>query len=294
MVKKNNGFTIKEALVYGRDMLTDVCENSLLDCYTLLEYTLSCDRIYITVHSNDKLTEEQTAKFFECLNRRKNNEPVSYITGKKEFMSLEFKVNKNVLIPRPETEMLAEFVTDYVNSINSALPVEILDMCTGSGAIAVSVKHYLKEKANVTALDISDKALDTAKENALYNNVRVEFLKADALKPLKLNKMFDIIVSNPPYIENNVIPTLEKDIKNFEPHIALDGGYDGLNFYRAICRNSDCCFKSGAVAVFEIGYNQGKTVSDILKEKFCNIKVHKDLFGNDRMVTAVKKGVLNA
>lgn len=217
-----------------------------------------------------------------ALERRIKGEPCAYITGETEFMSLPFKVNKNVLIPRQDTENLIEFLMEKIGK-----GAKILDLCTGSGCIGISLKKYI-ENSIVTMVDISEGAISVAKENALLNNVEVNIIKDDVLNPSYNYEKYDLIVSNPPYIEEDVVETLEKTVKDFEPRLALDGGKDGLVFYRKIARD----FKkhlNGRLA-FEIGFNQGETVKEILEENgYENIEVIKDYNGNNRIVTGVHK-----
>lgn len=221
----------------------------------------------------NEITEEQFKLYKETLEKRVSGIPFSYITGEKEFMKLMFKVNENVLIPRPETELLVEEALKY-NVKN------VLDMCTGSGCIAVSVAFYNK-KANVTAVDISQDALKIAQENATKNGVNVKFVCSDLFT--NITEKYDIIISNPPYIETKTIDNLDLEVRK-EPHIALDGGIDGLYFYRNICENAHKYLNENGVLMFEIGYNQGTTVSEILKNNFYkNIRIVKDLSGNDRI-----------
>lgn len=218
-----------------------------------------------------------------AVERAKNGEPVQYIAGITEFMSLPFHVTPAVLIPRQDTETLVEFLLSKV-----PMGAEGLDLCTGSGCIAVALAHYLK--ADMTALDISDAALEIARKNAEKNHVEIRFVQGDAKRFSNL-KDLDFIVSNPPYIESAVVDNLEKKVKDFEPRLALDGGENGLDFYGAIAENSRKMLKDGGVLAVEIGFNQGKAVESIFKDVFGNAKVLSDLCGNDRVVYAIKENV---
>lgn len=259
----------------------------IIDADALIKDVLSCDEIYLVVHANDKVSDNDTEKFISYVERRKNNESVAYITNKKEFMSLMFYVDKNVLVPRSETELLVEEI------INAPIKKdEILDLCTGSGAISVSLAHYL-EKSQVTGVDISEEALKVAEKNAenILKNKKVSFFKCDVLSDLdKINKKYDVVVSNPPYIETDVIETLDKDVKDYEPHLALDGGSDGLMFYRKIAEGAKYILKKGGYIFFEIGFNQEDALKEILKNDFYDIKVIKDYAGHPRIVSAAFAG----
>ncbi len=217
-----------------------------------------------------------------ALKRRIKGEPCAYITGETEFMSLPFKVNRNVLIPRQDTENLVEFL---INSAKGG--EEILDLCTGSGCIGISLKKYIKN-SSVTTVDISEDALSLVKENRKLNNAEITIVKDDVLNPVYEYKEYDILVSNPPYIEKEVIKTLEKQVKDFEPVLALDGGEDGLVFYRKIAKDFKKYIKEDGRIAFEIGFNQGDAVKKILDENgYKNTEIIKDYNENDRIVTGM-------
>lgn len=261
-----------------------------LDAEILLCHLLNLERIDLVLKKDMVLSDEMYSAFSAYIERRCKNEPVSYITGEKEFMSLTFRVLPGVLIPRPETELLVEQIADVFREHPAPL---VLDLCTGSGAIAVSLAHYL-EKASVVAVDKFDVCVKTAKQNAenLGVSERVKIIKADVFQELPIDKKFDCIVSNPPYIEKEVLSTLPKDVKNHEPMYALDGGKDGLDFYRRITDVADSLLKPGGLLAFEIGYDQGKSVPDLIEETkaYEDIQTSKDYAGQDRIVTAYKKG----
>ena len=268
-----------DALLEGIALLKETnIENPSLDARILMCHTLSCDELYLTVHRDRPLTESEQDTFFSLIKRRMSNEPVGYITGTKEFMSLEFNVDKNVLIPRPDTEILVERVMSEVKSAN---PV-IIDMCTGSGAIAVSLAKYIPN-ACVFGLDISEDALKVAKTNSQKNGADVTFEKHDVLKPYS-KITADAVVSNPPYIPTEDLNGLMSDVIDFEPSIALDGGADGLLFYRAIIKNIDSCLKDGGLLAFEVGAGQADDVAYLMEEKLSPVTLEKDLAGIDRVV----------
>ena len=268
-----------DALLEGIALLKETnIENPSLDARILMCHTLSCDELYLTVHRDRHLTQSEQGGFFSLIKRRMSNEPVGYITGTKEFMSLEFNVDKNVLIPRPDTEILVERVMSEVKSAN---PV-IIDMCTGSGAIAVSLAKYIPN-ARVFGLDISEDALEVAKTNSQKNGADVTFEKHDVLKPYS-KITADAVVSNPPYIPTEDLKGLMSDVIDFEPSIALDGGVDGLLFYRAIIKNIDSCLKDGGLLAFEVGAGQADDVAYLMEEKFSSVTLEKDLAGIDRVV----------
>lgn len=236
--------------------------------------------------SDFEVSEEKLKTALYALSELKALKPVQYIIGGCEFMSLEFYVNENTLIPRADTEISVEYVIDKFKNCNK---VNILDIGTGSGCIAVSLAYYLKN-VNITAVDISENALKVAAENAGRNNVaeKITFLKYNILNGFSDNfPELDCIISNPPYIESETIESLEKNVRDYEPLTALDGGKDGLDFYKAIING--CRLKLGGALVLEIGYNQAAAVSELLEKsgRFKNIKILKDYGGCDRVATAI-------
>ena len=274
-----NKKTIGDALKRGIALLKQCnIPEAVTDAMVLLSHVLGCERLYLTIHRDDAIDSCKEAEYMDYINRRCNSEPVSYITGHKEFMSLDFKVEKGVLIPRPDTEILVETVMDKLKEIPN--PV-IVDMCTGSGAIAVSLAKYI-QGSHVTALDVSDVALQLAKENAVSNGVNITVEEYDVLTPY--NALADAVVSNPPYIPTEVIKGLDSDVAEYEPHLALDGGEDGLVFYRAIVQNIDSALKKGGLLAFEVGHDQAHDVAKIMQDGFYGIDIAKDLAGIDRVV----------
>lgn len=218
---------------------------------------------------------------FSMAERRRKGEPLAYIISAAEFMGLKFKVTPATLIPRSDTETLVEFAIDKAKDKK----LRVLDIGTGSGCIGISVAHYCKD-ASVTMLDISEVAIKIAAENARANNVHAEFVECDILSDLPQGK-FDMILSNPPYIRAEVIPVLQTEVRDFEPVSALDGGEDGLLFYRRITEISKVLLNKGGILAFEIGYDQREAVMEIMSE-YENVCCIKDLGGNDRVVYGTK------
>ena len=251
----------------------------------LIQFILNKPRQYIIVNDQKNLEKETEETYFKCIDMLKQGMPIEHITHQKEFMKLNFYVDENVLIPRQDTEILVEEVIDIAKKIKAK---KILDLCTGSGAIAVSLAKYI-DNCEVTALDISPKALEIAKLNAKNNEVenKITFIESDIFGKLPLEK-YDIIVSNPPYIKKEIIKTLNKDVQR-EPRIALDGGDDGLDFYRKIIKESYEYLKFKGYLCLEIGYDQKKDVIQLInqEDKYINTYSKKDLFGNDRIVVTI-------
>ena len=252
-----------------------------LDASVLLCFVLKCDRVHLIVNENKSVTAEHENTYLNLIKKRKENMPLAYIINEKEFMSLDFYVNENVLIPRPDTEILVEYVLDSVFKKD-----KILDLCCGSGCIGISLAHYLKN-TSVHFADISDKALEVTQINAknlLDKKINIKFLKLDILNQIPDEK-YDLIVSNPPYIETKVLKTLEKNVIDYEPELALAGGDDGLVFYRRISDIAKQMLTDDGHLVFEIGENQGVTVPEIMSKcGFFNIEVINDLAGRNRVV----------
>ncbi|KMT22802.1 peptide chain release factor N(5)-glutamine methyltransferase [Clostridium cylindrosporum] len=269
------------AMKEGSDLLVGL-STSLLDSQLLLCHVLGVDRSYLFLNRESEISEDKYKEFLTLINLRKSGKPLQYITGFQEFMGLNFKVSEGVLIPRCDTEVLVENVIEIAKYIKS--PV-IVDVGCGSGAISVSLASFIKD-STVYALDIMDTPIKVTKENALLNNVedRVNVLKSDMLCSVK-DKKANIIVSNPPYIKRDVIKTLMTEVKDHEPMSALDGGEDGLIFYRAITKDSVGILSENGYLAYEIGHDQGEDVRDIMiHEGFKDVVVIKDLSGLDRVV----------
>lgn len=280
---------IKEVLKSSIEEINKLnIEDASMKVKMLLSDILGKEKEYLLIHDNEELSQDVLDNFYAKLNRLKDEEPIQYILNKQEFMGFEFYVDENVLIPQPDTEILVEEVVDISKKINNnSNELRVLDMCTGSGAIAISLSKLI-ENASVSASDISDGALNVAKENAIKNSVNIEFYKSNLFNDISKNVKFDIIVSNPPYIQTEVIKGLSKEVQS-EPFIALDGGEDGLVFYREIIKNAkDYIIEDGYLAL-EIGYDQKESVTNLLRENgYKNIYSKTDLAGNDRVVVGQK------
>ena len=277
---------IEELLRYGKEKLEkQKVEDTSIISRILMQYVLKIDRNKLIINKNDNVDINKENEYKEYIEKIIKGKPVQYITNNQEFMKLNFFVDENVLIPRADTEILVEEVISLANDDKN----KILDVCTGSGAIAVSLAKYIKN-SNVMAIDISKEALKIAEKNAFNNNVNIKFIESDLFNNLEEND-FDIIVSNPPYIRENVINELSIEVKH-EPKIALDGGKDGLDFYRKLSSESYKYLKEDGYLCLEIGYDQKNEVIEILKneKKYKNIYSKKDLFGNDRIIIAQKVG----
>nr|WP_243428182.1 peptide chain release factor N(5)-glutamine methyltransferase [Clostridium rhizosphaerae] len=263
-------------------------DSYMLDCQLILGKVLNLDRMSIITNRNMEVDKNACNEYNKLLGKRKNKMPIKYITESCEFMGLNFFVKDGVLIPRPDTEILVE---EAIKEIKQKKSVKICDLCCGSGAIGISIAKNI-DFVYVDCCDISDVSEEVTKKNiqTLGLEKRVTFVKSDLLKyALEEGRQFDALVSNPPYIRTEVIPTLMEDVKNYEPYIALWGGEDGLDFYRKITEQSRSTLKNGGVLAYEIGYDQAKEVSDILiNSGYINVKVIKDLAGNDRVVTGIK------
>lgn len=264
--------------------------NPFLDLQLILMHLLKKDKIYLYAHKDENVDEQIIKKYYEMINKRDSGYPLQYMLHSQEFMGLDFYVEEGVLIPRPDTETLVEKIINLVkNSEYKDKHINILDIGTGSGAIALSLAYYIKN-ASITAIDISDTAVKVAninKKNLAIENA--EIIKGDLFGNLNTqDKKFHIIVSNPPYIEKEEIEKLQIEVAKYEPRLALDGGDSGLIYYERISNIvKDIIYDNGILSV-EIGHNQVETVSNMLRNTnlFHKIEVDKDLYGNTRVVTA--------
>ncbi len=234
----------------------------------------------------DTITTSQQNKVNKIVKKRIQHIPLNKIVKKQNFYGIDFYINEHVLAPRQDTEILVEKAIQKISQYPTQ--PKVLDMCTGSGIIAVTIAK--NTNAKVTAVDISNKALLVANKNAKNNNVNINFIKSDTFKDLKVSNKFDIIISNPPYIPTLDIDKLDQEVRDHDPKIALDGGIDGLKFYRLLADNAPKYLKSGGVIMLEIGYDQKHKVSNILQNNFKDIQVFDDYGGNPRVIIATKKG----
>lgn len=274
--------TLRESFALGKDLLK---QNHIkeydTDAWLLLENASQCTRNDLYVRGECSLTEEQECLYKKYLEMRLQRIPVQQILGVQCFCGLEFRVTEDVLCPRQDTEVLVEEALKRI-----APGSEILDLCTGSGCILLSLLHFTKG-CRGTGADLSEKALAVAEENARKLGLSGTFVHSDLFA--KIEGMYDVIVSNPPYIATKEIETLEPEVRDREPRMALDGKEDGLYFYRRIVDEADTYLKPDGWLMFEIGYDQGTAVSEMMKAAgYGEVKVIKDLAGLDRVVLGKK------
>lgn len=272
---------IKEIQKIANDELKNIKEANL-KIRILFSKVLNIPKEFLLAHSEDEIDDNQKEKILEGIKKLNDNIPIQYIVNEQEFMGLKFFVDENVLIPQPDTEILVEqIINDYKER-----KIKILDLCTGSGCIAISLKHYLPQ-SEIFASDISEKALNIAQNNAKQNNTEINFIKSDLFQ--NLQDKFDIIVSNPPYIKTDIIKTLDEEVQN-EPIIALDGGNDGLDFYEKILKEAYNYLKDEGKLYLEIGYDQKEDLINLYKndKRYKNIECIKDLANNDRVIIIEK------
>ncbi|MCR4807761.1 MAG: peptide chain release factor N(5)-glutamine methyltransferase [Lachnospiraceae bacterium] len=252
-------------------------DDAATDARLLLEFVTGLDRNGLIMQGPTQAGDDIEGRYKDLIDKRAAHVPLQHLTGHQEFMGLDFAVNEHVLVPRLDTECLVEEAMRYVLD-----GMRVLDLCTGSGCIIISLARY-KNDLEAVGLDISKEALELARENALRNGVEVDFALSDLYE--KAEGRFDVIVSNPPYIRRDVIDTLMEEVKDHEPRIALDGGEDGLDFYRRLLDGADDHLIPGGMIFFEIGYDQGQAVSQLMEDHgFKDVTVVKDLAGNDRVV----------
>lgn len=275
--------TIKELLQIGELRLENACiADAKLDAWYLMEYCFHMSRVSFLLDKDKPVSEEKEMEYLALVEKRESHIPLQHITGEQEFMGYPFFVNENVLIPRQDTESLVEEVIPY------AFNKSVLDICTGSGCILISLSKEVQLKKGI-GVDISEKALEVAKKNAVRNESDVTFIQSDLFEnvaTIAKEEKFDIIVSNPPYIESEEVDRLMPEVLLHEPRLALDGMEDGLYFYRKIIEQSKEYLVEGGRIFFEIGYNQGEAVSKLLEEAgYSEIQVKKDLAQLDRVVS---------
>lgn len=315
---------LSSMLRYGKKVLEEASiVDASVDAMELLQYVCGIDRNYYYMHMDEAVSEEKQREYENLLQKRASHIPIQQITGKAYFMGLEFFVNEHVLIPRFDTEILVEETLNCITEKNQQKKkefskelvegfarkanegnetarktaasekenIKVLDMCTGSGCIILSLKD-MKPEIEATGVDISGEALLVAKKNSERLNLPVNFLKSDLF--LHIQEKYDIIVSNPPYIPTAVIETLDAEVKDHEPVLALDGTEDGLHFYRKISMQAPDYLKDGGFLCFEIGHDQGPAVSELMKGLgYTDVKVVKDLSGLDRVVLGGKPCLTN-
>lgn len=270
--------TYREAVEFGTKCLTDAgVPDAALDAWYLLQMVCRIERSYYYVHGEEDIAQDAQKEYEIAVQKRAEHIPLQYIIGEQEFMGLRFKVNSNVLIPRQDTETLVEQVLKIVKP-----GMKVLDLCTGSGCVLISV---LKNAPELTGMgsDISKTALLVAKENAKLHEVDAEWVRSDLFD--NITETFDVIMANPPYIPTGEILSLMPEVRDFEPENALDGGADGLDFYRKIAGQVKDYLNPGGYVYMEIGYDQGEAVSELMRNAgFTEVEVIKDLARNDRVV----------
>lgn len=292
--------TFREVYQWGTEQLNSAgIEEAALDAWYLLEFVTGISRAVFLADSGNWMEQQKEERYREVIAERRKRIPLQHITGVQEFMGLEFDVNEHVLIPRQDTEILVETALEsFAKRIpcDTELrnePVEILDMCTGSGCILLSVLYYVcqeygmhPEEIRGLGVDVSKEALQVAKQNAKKLQIDAKWMESDLFAEVK--GTYHLILSNPPYIPSAVIKGLQPEVREHDPWLALDGKEDGLYFYRKIIEESREHLKSGGQLLFEIGAEQGKAVSDCMKQwGYTEVTVKKDLAGLDRVVSGV-------
>ncbi|WP_288983788.1 peptide chain release factor N(5)-glutamine methyltransferase [uncultured Flavobacterium sp.] len=278
---------LKQYKTHFFDSLKNIQDEQEIESFffILTEYLHNLKRVDVALNSNFELSNEEVQKWNAILVDLQQEKPIQYITGESWFYGLKFEVNENTLIPRPETEELVEWIIESQKSKVQSQKLEILDIGTGSGCIPISLKANLPQ-ANVSAIDVSEKALEMSKRNAELNNVEVNFIQNNILEVGDLNQHFDIIVSNPPYVRNLEKEEIKKNVLDYEPHLALFvEDTDALLFYRKIAQLALKNLSPNGLLFFEINQYLGKETVELLQNLgFKNIELRKDMFGNDRMI----------
>jgi release factor glutamine methyltransferase len=298
-MKKDSQHTILETLQWGNNLLQQAgLDTPELDASLLLAHVLKTKRSLLFTESFQIVKKTQMQTYTRLLNRRLNHEPIAYLIGTMDFAGLTIQVNSSVLIPRPETELLVDVALQQIVKLRS--PVRILDLCTGSGCIAITLAKHAPQSC-ILGTDINAEALTIARKNARKNGLQLDskgnlqFRSGDlfsAVPKKYLQPVWDIIITNPPYIASSVISQLDKDVQDFEPHLALDGGNDGLHLIRTIIKNATDYLKPDGWLMIEIGYDQGEYVKKLLENQgqyqLKSIQITKDLSGLDRLAKAQK------
>lgn len=291
MTKELKRWTVMEVLNWAhKDLEAKGVEKARLDAEVLLGNTLNMARLQLYTNFDKPLTQDEREHFRNAIMERRKRTPIAYITGEKEFYSRPFLVNKDVLIPRPETEMLIDEIVSFHKTCNFT-DFKVIDVGTGSGCIAVTIAKEIPS-ATVLATDISEEALTIARKNAEALNASVQFFKGNLLTPIDRDVTFNCIVSNPPYIETEVIGKLSEEVKT-EPGLALDGGEDGLNIIRELIDQCSSRLTDNGRLLIEIGYNQGEALLQLLSKhpEFDECRILKDYSGHDRIASTIyRKG----
>lgn len=302
---------LKDLLAMGENQLEQAnVPDYAHDARALMEFAFNLDRSQMFMKWADDIDDVWCDNYLDIVHRRALGEPLQYITGVQNFMGIDFKVNENVLIPRQDTERVVENARLIVESKTTKKTADpespyiyetvaarknwkILDLCCGSGAIGISMAKLCPNVKKVLCTDISGEALAVAKENAKAAGVekKTEFASGDMFEALGKRAKFDMIISNPPYIESSIIPTLQREVREYEPMLALDGGEDGLDFYRTIIEQAPGFLDKKGILMLEIGYNQAEQISAMLEETdaFSKTEIVRDYGGNNRVVCALLK-----
>lgn len=283
---KQKTLTLKQLYKVGTVKLAEEgIEEFSLDAWYLLEYVTGVSKAMYFAEPERAVSEENADRYIDCIRRRAAHIPLQHITGEQEFMGYPFCVNEHVLIPRQDTEILVEEAIQVMRP-----KMKVLDMCTGSGCIVLSILKMCREKYYMTDLqgigaDVSEEALKVARENGRRLGVPVTWIQSDLFAKIPEEEKYDVIVSNPPYIETAVIDTLQEEVRLHDPYIALDGKEDGLYFYRRIISEAGKYLKMQGKLMFEIGCDQAEAVEELMKnDGYEQITVKKDLAGLDRVV----------
>ena len=266
-----------------RNVRYELEENAAFEATEMVLHVCGIDKNKLFLHLKDSVSPEQAERVFSMVQRRKDGEPLQYILGFAEFMSLRFAVSRETLIPRADTETLVEYALGKIGNH----PIRLLDIGTGTGCIGISMAHYRPE-TELTLLDVNPDTLRIAGENARDNQVQAELMRMDIMQEIP-NGQYDVVVSNPPYIRSDVIPTLQTEVRDHEPLRALDGGADGLDFYRRIVEIAPKILNKNGRLIFEIGFDQGEEVKALMSRSFSEIEVIRDLCGNNRVVSGILK-----
>ena len=270
---------IKEALIEGRDFLKNLeYTDPIYETRKILGEILEKDLSYLVSHDNEELPASVEIKYFDILKKRKEGLPLQYILGRENFYGRTFTVLEGVLIPRQDTEISVEVILKILKENNIK---NLLEIGCGSGIVSITLDLETKEQVDITAVDISPQAIKNTKINKNYLKSNIKILESDLFE--EINEKFDIIYSNPPYIKSNEIENLQVEVRDHEPRLALDGGSDGLYFYRKIIKDAPIFLNSHGYLVFEIGYDEAEDISSIMRENF-DLEIYKDLNNLDRVV----------